>query len=139
VAQPLLPRFERLGRDGMACVLLVLDATLVGATLAFALAGSFALAVAALWTVEVARSLSYPVYDTWRNANIEESSVRATVISITNLGDSTGQWAGGPVLGAIGSVVSIGAALATGALVLTPALWLYGRRSSSAGPRRSLV
>jgi DHA3 family tetracycline resistance protein-like MFS transporter len=127
VAQPLVPRFERLGRDGMARLLLALDATLIAGTLVFAFAGSFALAVAALWTVDVARSLSYPVYDTWLNASIEDSNVRATVISITNLGDSAGQWGGGPVLGAIGSAYSIRAALAAGALALAPALWLYGR------------
>jgi MFS transporter, DHA3 family, tetracycline resistance protein len=127
VAQPLVPRFELAGRTAMARILLVLDATLVAGTLVFAFAGSFALAVAALWTVDVARSLSHPVFATWLNANIEDSRVRATVISITNLGDSTGEWAGGPALGAIGSVVSIRAALATGALALTPALWLYGR------------
>jgi len=127
VAQPLVPRFERAGRESMARILLALDALLVAGMLAFALAGSFALAVATFWSVEVVRSLSSPVYDTWLNANIDDSRVRATVISITNLGDSAGQWGGGPALGAIGSAFSIRAALAVGALALTPALWLYGR------------
>jgi MFS transporter, DHA3 family, tetracycline resistance protein len=127
VAQPLLPRFERAGRRGMARILLAVDATLIAGTLVFAFAGSFALAVAALWTVDVARSLSHPVFATWLNANIEDSRTRATVISITNLGDSAGEWGGGPALGVIGSAVSIRAALAVGALALTPALWLYGR------------
>jgi MFS transporter, DHA3 family, tetracycline resistance protein len=127
VAHPLVPRFERVGRRGMARVLLVLDAIMIAGTLAFAFAGSFAPAVAAIWTIEVARSLGNPVYDTWLNANIDDSRVRATVISITNLGDSAGQWGGGPVLGVIGSLVSIRAALAAGALALTPALVLYGR------------
>jgi DHA3 family tetracycline resistance protein-like MFS transporter len=127
VAQPLVPRFERAGRRGMARTLLVLDANLIIGTLAFAFAGSFALAVASLWAIEVVRSLSAPIYATWLNANIEDSRIRATVISITNLGDSAGQWGGGPALGAIGSLVSIRAALASGALALTPALALYGR------------
>ena len=127
VARPLVPHFERASRPGMARILLALDAIMIAGTLGFAFAGSFALAVAALWTIEVARSLAYPVHDTWLNANIEDSRVRATVISMTNLGDSAGQWGGGPVLGAIGSAFSIRAALAAGALALTPALWLYGR------------
>jgi MFS transporter, DHA3 family, tetracycline resistance protein len=126
VAQPLVPYFERAGRDGMARILLVLDASLMVGTLVFAFAGNFALAVAAFWSVDVARSLSYPVHGTWLNANIDDSRVRATVISITNLGDSAGQWGGGPALGAIGSAYSIPTALAGGALVLAPALWLYG-------------
>jgi DHA3 family tetracycline resistance protein-like MFS transporter len=129
-AQPLVPRFERAGRRGMARILLALDSTLIAATLGFAFAESFALAVGALWAIQVARSLIGPVYYTWLNANIEDSRVRATVISITNLGDSAGQWGGGPVLGAIGSAYSIRAALGVGALALAPALWLYGKALS---------
>jgi MFS transporter, DHA3 family, tetracycline resistance protein len=127
VAQPLAGRFERAGTTGMARILLGLDVSLIAGTLVFALAGSFALAVAAFWAIGVARSLSYPVYDTWLNANIEDSSVRATVISITNLGDSAGEWGGGPVLGAVGSAFGLRAALSLSAVVLVPALWLYGR------------
>jgi DHA3 family tetracycline resistance protein-like MFS transporter len=127
VAQPLVPRFERAGRRAMARILLVLDGVLIAATLAFALAGSFLLAVAAFWAIDVARSLSYPVWATWLNANVDDSRVRATVISITNLGDSAGEWGGGPVLGAVGSAFGMRAALSVGALVLAPALWLYGR------------
>jgi predicted MFS family arabinose efflux permease len=97
---------------------------LVG-TLAFALAGSFAVAVLAYWALMVARSLASPVYSTWLNANIEDSSVRATVISMTNLGDSAGQWGGGPALGVVGNLFGIRAALAAGAAVLAPALALY--------------
>jgi DHA3 family tetracycline resistance protein-like MFS transporter len=133
-AQPLVPRFERAGRRGMARILLALDSTLIAATLGFAFAESFALAVGALWTIQVARSLIGPVYYTWLNANIEDSRVRATVISITNLGDSAGQWGGGPVLGAIGSAYSIRAALGVGALALAPALWLYGKALSLEAP-----
>ncbi|MGH3036961.1 MAG: MFS transporter, partial [Gaiellaceae bacterium] len=59
--------------------------------------------------------------------NVDDSRVRATVISITNLGDSAGQWGGGPALGAVGSAFGMRAALFVGALVLAPALLLYGR------------
>ena len=72
VAQPLVPRFERAGPDAMARILLLLDALLIVATFAFALAGSFLLAVAAFWAIDVARSLSYPVWSTWLNANVED-------------------------------------------------------------------
>ena len=97
-----------------------------GATLGFAFAGSFAVAVLAYWGICVARSLAAPVYSTWLNANIEDSSVRATVISMTNLGDSAGEWGGGPALGLVGNAFGIRAALAAGAAALTPALLLYG-------------
>ena len=127
VAQPFVRRLERAGRHGMARTLLGLDSALIAGTLVFALAGSFALAVAAFWAVGVARELSEPVYATWVNANIDDSRVRATVISITNLGDSAGEWGGGPALGAIGSSFGVRTALAAGAAALSPALWLYGR------------
>lgn len=51
----------------------------------------------------------------------------ATVISISNQANSLGELAGGPVVGAVGTLASIRAALATAALVLSPALFLYGR------------
>ncbi len=62
------------------------------------------------------------MYSTWLNANVEDSSVRATVISMTNLGDSAGEWGGGPALGVVGNVYGIRAALAAGAAALAPAL-----------------
>lgn len=126
VAQPLVRRFERLSRAGMTRTLFAFDAVTIVGTLVFALAGSFALAVTAYWATRVFRSLAGPVYATWLNASIEESSVRATVVSMTNLGDSAGQWGGGPALGVVGNVFGIRAALAAGAAALAPALALYG-------------
>ncbi|MGH3058462.1 MAG: hypothetical protein ACRDPP_09480 [Gaiellaceae bacterium] len=67
------------------------------------------------------------MWATWLNANLDDSRVRATVISITNLGDSAGEWGGGPAVGGVGSALGTRAALSVGALVLAPALWLYGR------------
>jgi hypothetical protein len=66
------------------------------------------------------------VHSTWLNSNIDDSSVRATVISMTNLGDSAGEWGGGPALGLAGNLFGIRAALAAGAATLAPALALYG-------------
>ncbi len=48
---------------------------------------------------------------TWLNQQIADSSVRATVISIFGQADAIGQTAGGPVLGVIGNVFGIRAAL----------------------------
>jgi DHA3 family tetracycline resistance protein-like MFS transporter len=127
VAQPLVGRFERLSMAGMARLLLGLELALVGAMLVFALAGGFALAVAAFWAVRVAYSLEGPVFMTWLNGNITESRARATVISMTNVGHSVGESGGGPMVGLVGNVFGIRAALATGALVLTSAVPLYAR------------
>lgn len=127
VAQPLRRRFERLSRIGMTRMLLAFDALTIVGTLAFAFAGAFAVAVAAYWSTRVLRSLVGPIYATWLNTSIDDSSVRATVISMTNLGDSAGEWGGGPALGVVGNVFGIRAALAAGAAALAPALVLYGR------------
>jgi DHA3 family tetracycline resistance protein-like MFS transporter len=126
VAQPLVRRFSQAGGRAMAWSLLALDTAMLLGTLAFALAGTFALAVLAYWAIRVAASLAAPVHSAWVNSNIDDSSVRATVLSITNLGDSAGEWGGGPALGVVGNVFGIRAALAGGAAALAPALALYG-------------
>jgi DHA3 family tetracycline resistance protein-like MFS transporter len=126
VAQPLSRRFAKAGWRGMTWTLFWLDSAMVVTTVAFAFAANFGVAVLAYWGICVARSLAGPVYSTWLNANIEDSSVRATVISMTNLGDSAGEWGGGPALGLVGNAFGIRAALAAGAAALTPALLLYG-------------
>jgi DHA3 family tetracycline resistance protein-like MFS transporter len=127
VAQPLAGRLSRLGPAGMARTLLASAAVRIAALLAFALAGSFAVAVAAFWAARLVRSLAAPVYSTWLNANVEDSRVRATVLSMTNVFGSAGEWGGGPGIGLVGNVFGIRAALATSAVVLSPVLVLYGR------------
>jgi MFS transporter, DHA3 family, tetracycline resistance protein len=70
--------------------------------------------------------LFYPLYLTWINRGLEPG-VRATVLSMSNGANSLGELAGGPIVGAIGTLASIRTALATAAIVLSPALLLYGR------------
>jgi MFS family permease len=138
VAQPLVSRLSRLDRGGMARVLLVLDGALIAAMLGFALAGSFALALGAFLVTSLVRSLGGPVQAAWVNANVAESRIRATVISLTNLGDSLGEWTGGPGLGVIGNVFGIRAALAAGAAALVPSIGLFARAVRRHGRERGL-
>jgi Na+(H+)/acetate symporter ActP len=118
----------------LARTLFVLSGLQLFAGLVFAVAGSFALALAARWLLGIGRTLVYPVYATWLNRSITDSSVRATVNSIASQADAIGQTAGGPVVGAIGNVVSLPAALVTSALFYTPLLGLYGRAARSGQP-----
>jgi uncharacterized membrane protein YbaN (DUF454 family) len=127
VAQPLSRRLSALGPAAMAKTLLVSDGLRIVALLAFAVATSFVVALVAFWGARVVRSLAAPVYSTWLNANVEDSRVRATVLSMTNVFGSAGEWGGGPALGVVGNVFGIRAAIAGSAIVLTPALALYGR------------
>ncbi len=78
VAQPLGRRLAALGPAQLARTLLLLDALRIVGLAAFAFAGSFALALAAFWAARLVRSLGAPVHATWLNANIDDSSVRAT-------------------------------------------------------------
>lgn len=123
----LLRRVERRGTREVAVTLVGLVAAMFVAELVFAFAGAFALAAVALLAVFVARGLANPLYLTWLNQQISDSSVRATVISISGQANAVGQAAGGPLLGAVGNVFGIPAALAGGALLLLPALAVYAR------------
>jgi MFS transporter, DHA3 family, tetracycline resistance protein len=138
-ANTLVGRMTAADAAAMSRMLFVLSAIEVVAALGFALAGSFALAILALWLLGLGRSLVYPVYTTWLNRSITDSSVRATVNSIANQADAIGQTAGGPLVGAIGKVVSLPAALVTSALFLTPVLGLYDRAARNHGREPELA
>jgi DHA3 family tetracycline resistance protein-like MFS transporter len=120
-------QFERRGTASIARLLFAATAVVAAAQLVFALTGVAALAVATLLTAMLARQLLMPLWEIWVNQQITDSSVRATVNSISGQADAIGQAAGGPVLGLVGNRYGTGAALGLGALLLTPALALYGR------------
>jgi DHA3 family tetracycline resistance protein-like MFS transporter len=131
-------RFERIGTGGIARLLFAATAFVILAQLFFALTRSAAIAIAALLSIFFVRGLVQPLWSIWLNQQITDSSVRATVLSMTGQADAVGQAVGGPVLGAIGNVWGIRAALTTGALVLTPALALYGRALRRGGSEPEL-
>ena len=120
-------RFERVGTGSIARLLFAFTAAMAAAQLVFALTGGAFVAVVALLATMLARQIVAPLWDIWVNQQITDSSVRATVNSISGQADAVGQAAGGPVLGAIGNGFGTGAALACGAFLLTPALALYAR------------
>ena len=131
-------RFERKGTEKIAQLLFAATALVILAQLAFALTSSAAVAIVALLAVFLIRMLMNPLWSIWLNQQITDSSVRATVLSMTGQADAVGQAAGGPVLGVIGNVWGIRAALTTGALVLTPALGLYARALRHGGAEPEL-
>jgi DHA3 family tetracycline resistance protein-like MFS transporter len=109
-----------------ARLLLVLNACTIVGMLAFALAGSFALALAAFWFASLARTLAEPLYLTWLNEGLEPK-VRATVISMGSQAGAFGEASAGPVIGALGNLAGVRTALTVASLVLSPALLLYAR------------
>jgi DHA3 family tetracycline resistance protein-like MFS transporter len=135
----LVPRVTKVDATVMARTLFVLSALQIVAGLTFALTGWFAVAVGALWALSVARTLVFPVYATWLNRAIDDSSIRATVNSIANQADAIGETAGGPIVGVIGTVVSLPAALVTSSLFYVPLLGLYGRAARSGEPLETVA
>jgi DHA3 family tetracycline resistance protein-like MFS transporter len=129
----LIKRVEQGGRTSVAQFLFGFTALELAAMLLFALTGSTWLAIGALLGVFFARNMQGPLYDTWLSRQITDSSVRATVFSLTGQANAVGQAGGGPVLGVLGNVWGIRTALATGALSIAPALGLYGRAIAHEG------
>ena len=94
--------------------------------LTFALTENFGIALLATWLVDTARVVSFPLNTTWINHHID-SKVRATVLSMTSQVDALGQMIGGPIIGLIGTLRSLRAALSTSGLILSPVLFMYER------------
>jgi len=102
-----------------------LDAVLLVGALVFGLVGVFWLAAVAYFATTLVRNVVGPIFSAWLNRSVDDSSVRATVLSIANQADAVGQWTGGPAVGAIGNVFGIRAALVAGSLCMAPALALF--------------
>jgi MFS transporter, DHA3 family, tetracycline resistance protein len=123
----LVPRLEYADNSRLARVLLGLTVVLSVSVVIFGMAASFAVAAVAYLVARLARRLKEPLYSTWLNKNVEDSSVRATVNSIASQADAIGEVAGGPAIGVVGTVASLRAALVATGLLLTPTIALFLR------------
>ena len=106
-----------------ARALFVLNTLMIAGIATFALTGHFVLALIAYWLTSSVRRTTFPIYTAWVNQHLD-SSVRATVISMSSQIDALGQIIGGPIVGAIGTALGIPAALIASALILSPVLIL---------------
>jgi MFS transporter, DHA3 family, tetracycline resistance protein len=105
----------------LVAVLAAISAALSVAMVAFALAAQFAAAVAAYLATTALRRAYGPLVNTWMARQVEPTR-RATLLSVTEMADAAGQFAGGPAIGAIGAVAGLRAALSTAGLVVAPAV-----------------
>jgi DHA3 family tetracycline resistance protein-like MFS transporter len=110
----------------VARVLFSLNTAMIIGLFTFALTGSFVVALIAYWAIGPSRQTVGPMYTAWVNQHVE-SSVRATVISMSSQIDAFGQIIGGPIVGAIGLSLGIPAALVVSALILSTVLLLLIR------------
>ncbi|HEX7588050.1 MAG TPA: MFS transporter [Anaerolineae bacterium] len=109
-------------RRAMFAISALMVTTLIG----FALSLNLAMAIAAYWVFSLLRQTTSPLYTAWVNQRLDPK-VRATVISMSSQVDALGQIAGGPVVGVIGTALSLRAALAASATMLSPVLLLFAR------------
>jgi len=93
---------------------------------AFGLTGNFFLALGAYWGAMMAGQVLQPIYITLINLHID-MRLRATVLSMLGQADALGQIAGGPAIGAIGSIYSLRAAMVAAGAVLSPVFLLSWR------------
>ncbi len=106
--------------------LFITNTALIASIVVFGLAGNFALALGAVLVASALRRVDSPVYTAWLSQSIAPE-VRATVLSMGSQMDAFGQIAGGPVVGVIGTFVSLRAAMVATAVALAPALPLFAR------------
>ncbi|HEY7908582.1 MAG TPA: MFS transporter [Thermomicrobiales bacterium] len=126
-------RLDTNSHRAVARALTVSTALLVVCYLGFALVGNLALAVVASIGVRTFRNINSPLQTAWVNQHVD-SRVRATVISISSQADAIGQIAGGPVVGYVGVLATVRAALVVGGCILSPALFLYAQTLRRADP-----
>ncbi|OQY80978.1 MAG: hypothetical protein B6D41_20340 [Chloroflexi bacterium UTCFX4] len=111
----------------VARALQIVIALIMALMFVYGLAWEFSVALIALLALNPLRGMNYPLATAWMNLHVE-SSVRATVFSIRNQADAFGQMLGGPILGAIATLVSLRAEMVVAALFLIPTLYLYSRK-----------
>lgn len=101
-----------------------INAIVVATVAIFALSNRFSIAVVAIMGAQVFRGVNHPLHMAWINRQIE-LRVRATILSMEGQLNAIGQVAGGPVLGALATAVSIPAAMLGVSVLMIPALALY--------------
>lgn len=92
----------------------------------FALTPYFYLSIFCFWMLGIIGSITAPMYQAWLNQQLESKS-RATVLSIMGQGNAVGQGLGGPFVGVIATRYYIRTALVLSAILLIPAVVLYGK------------
>ncbi|MGD6994635.1 MFS transporter [Sutcliffiella horikoshii] len=92
----------------------------------FAVTPYFYLSILCFWVLGIIGSITAPMYQAWLNQQLESKS-RATVLSIMGQGNAVGQGLGGPFVGVIATRYYIRTALVLSAILLLPAVVLYGK------------
>jgi DHA3 family tetracycline resistance protein-like MFS transporter len=114
------------GQTGIVRTLMFLTGATAICMVIFGLTRNFWLAGTVYCLSITLRTTSDPIFRTWINQNTS-SAVRATILSMDSQFNSLGQIIGGPAIGAIGSAISLPAALVTTGLARIPVTMLFAR------------
>ena len=126
-------RMNTVSTHTLARALQVMYAVMVASMIGFALSGQFWAAIGFMLLFDTLRTITYPLSEAFVNHYVD-SKVRATVLSMTGQIDAFGQMSGGPVIGTIGRLFSMPAAILAAAGILFPTVPLFGvllRKDSS--------
>ncbi len=115
---------------GSRVALSIFNATMIAATLTFALSGTFGIAIPMVVVVYVLHRVTWPFAAAWINRNCE-SEYRATVFSLHEQANSFGQVFFGPGMGLLATVRGLRTALVGVSILLIPPQLLYLVRESS--------
>lgn len=119
-------RLDGTNHRAVARALFAFTVIRIAGVVLFGLAGSFEVAVAAYVVAEIFRRVTGPIFTTWVNRSLDPAT-RATVLSMGGQVDAFGQLGGGPLVGAVGELASLRAAMVAAGLTLVPALPLIVR------------
>src|SRR5207237_1247566 len=100
-------RVDHGGTPTVARLLVVFTVATIAFQIVFAVGTNFWFVMAVFLVALLARGLLAPLYTTWLNRQITDSSVRATVLSISGQARAAGQTTAGPVLGLVGNVLGL--------------------------------
>jgi DHA3 family tetracycline resistance protein-like MFS transporter len=119
-------RVDTSSHIAIARAMLVLNFSIGVGVMIFGLITEFTLGLLVLLAIWPLRTMYSPLYDTWVNLHAE-SSVRATVISMSSQAGALGEIIGGPIFGVIATFTTVSTALAAAGGVLLVGLVLYAR------------
>jgi len=122
-------RLETGNPSAIGRAMLLVTGLITVAMLSFALSPILAMAVLAMITVDISRSVSGPLQTTWVNQKLD-SGTRATVHSMFGQVDAIGQVTSGPLIGLIANALSVRLAVAVSATLLSPALFFIRRANA---------
>jgi DHA3 family tetracycline resistance protein-like MFS transporter len=115
-------------RSGISKIVILLGMSSLGLVVAlagFSLSNIFFLTILCYWGISVSRQLISPLYTAWVNQRIE-SSVRATVLSMSSQLDAVGQIIGGPGVGWLARTFGLQVGLLVSTGLLLPVLGFLG-------------